>query len=57
MRVRYVSMFLVINHCAILLLMIPPLEPLHTRSEVLDIIKSYLDEVPFPHNGDDMVNN
>ena len=46
MRVRYVSMFLVINHCAILLLMIPPLEPWHTGRKVLDIIKSYLEQVP-----------
>jgi len=39
-------MFLVINHCAILLLMIPPLEPWHTGGKILDIIKSHLEQVP-----------
>ena len=38
-------------------LLIPPLEPLHAGSEVLDIIKSHLDEVVFRDNGHDMINN
>ena len=51
-------MFLAIDHCAIPPLEeIPPLEPWHSWAVFAYIIKSHLDEVPFPHNGDNMVNN
>lgn len=38
-------------------LLIPPLEPLHAGSEVLDIIKSHLDKASYRDNGNTMINN